>query len=103
MASRTRLLPRNENERFETPPRDMDARQALADLTRRFDEGQPVAVVFLDAGRNGEDVRIEDDVLGPEPGGLRQQPKDRSQISTLRSTVSACPASSNAMTTTQAP
>ena len=39
-------------------------RQGLADLPRRLDEVDPVVVVLLDAGRDGKNVRIEDDVLG---------------------------------------
>ncbi len=38
------------------------------DLCRRFDEVERVAVVCLDAGRHREDVRVEDDVFGREPG-----------------------------------
>jgi hypothetical protein len=59
--------------------------------------------VLLDAGRDGEDVRVEDDVLGREADLLGQQPVGALQISTLRSTVSAWPCSSKAMTTTAAP
>ena len=41
-------------------------RQVLADPARRLDEIDAVVVVLLDAGGDGEDVRIEDDVLGRE-------------------------------------
>jgi hypothetical protein len=41
-------------------------RATLADLARRLDERQAVAVVLLDAGGDREDVRIEDDVFGRE-------------------------------------
>jgi hypothetical protein len=41
----------------------MRVRQFLADDLRRFDEGNAVARVFLDAGRDRENVRIEDDVF----------------------------------------
>ena len=44
-----------------------------ADLPRRLDEGDAVAVVLLDAGGDGEDVGIEDDVLGREARLLGQQ------------------------------
>ncbi len=44
----------------------MRVRQLLADEARRFDEGDAVIVVLLDAGRDGEDVRIEDDVFRRE-------------------------------------
>ena len=40
---------------------------------RRLDEGDAVAVVLLDAGRDREDVGIEDDVLGRKADLLGQQ------------------------------
>ena len=39
-----------------------------ADLARRLDEVDAVIVVLLDAGRDREDVGIEDDVLGRKAG-----------------------------------
>ena len=42
---------------------DVRVRQVLPDPARRLDEGDAVAVVLLHAGRDGKDVRIEDDVL----------------------------------------
>ena len=51
----------------------MHERQLLLDLPRRLDEGEPIAVVLLDAGRHGEDVGIEDDVLGRKADLLGQQ------------------------------
>ncbi len=41
-------------------------RQLLADEARRLDEGYAVTVMLLDAGRDREDVRIEDDVFRRE-------------------------------------
>ena len=41
-------------------------RQGRADDPGRLDEVDRVVVVFLDAGGDGEDVRIEDDVFGRE-------------------------------------
>ena len=38
------------------------ARQRGLDLAGRFDEGDGVVVVLVDAGGDGENVRIEDDV-----------------------------------------
>ncbi len=49
------------------------ARAALLDQRQRVDERLGVAVVLGDAGGDGEHVRVEDDVLGGEPGLLRQQ------------------------------
>jgi len=53
---------------------DERVRASLADLRSRFDEVERVAVVLLDAGRDGEDVRIENDVLGREADRLGEQP-----------------------------
>jgi len=41
-------------------------RQLRLDAPRRLDEGETITVVLLDAGGNGEDVGIENDVLGCE-------------------------------------
>ena len=40
--------------------------QILADRSSRVDESDAIAVVLMHAGRDGKDVRIEDDVLGRE-------------------------------------
>jgi hypothetical protein len=42
-------------------------RQVLPDPARGLDEVDAVVVVFFDAGGDGEDVRVEDDVLGGKP------------------------------------
>ena len=46
--------------------RHLRARQVLLDPARRVDEVDGVVVVLLDARRDREDVRVEDDVLGRE-------------------------------------
>ena len=74
IASRTLLLPRNENEMLLMPPADLDARQRRLDPARGLDEGDRVVGVLLHAGRDGEDVRVEDDVLGREADLLGQDP-----------------------------
>ena len=51
---------------------DVRVRQVLPDPARRLDEGDAVAVVLLHAGRDGEDVRIEDDVLRREADAVDQ-------------------------------
>lgn len=51
----------------------MHVRQFSLDPPRGLDEGAAVIIVFLDAGRNGEDVGIEDDVLGRKTDLFRQQ------------------------------
>ena len=45
---------------------DLGVRQVRLDPARRVDEVDGVVVVLLDAGGDGEDVGIEDDVLGRE-------------------------------------
>ena len=45
---------------------DMDVRQLFLDAPRRVDESAGIIAVLLDAGGDGEDVGIEDDVLGRE-------------------------------------
>ena len=46
----------------------------LLDPAGRLDEVAPVRRVLLDAGRDGEDVGVEDDVLGGEPDLLGEDP-----------------------------
>ena len=72
----------------------MRVRQRLADRPRRLDEGDAVAVMLLDAGRDREDVRIEDDVLGRKADLSGEDLVGALQIATLRSNVSAWPSSS---------
>jgi hypothetical protein len=67
---------------------DMHMRAAGLDLTRGLDEVDAVIVVLLDAGGDGEDVGIEDDVFGRE-ADAGQQLVGAQQISTLRALVSA--------------
>jgi hypothetical protein len=59
--------------------------------------------VLLDAGADREDVRVEDDVLRREADLLGEQLVGALQMATFRSTVSAWPCSSNAITITDAP
>ena len=49
------------------------ARAALLDQRDRLDERPRELVVLLDPRRDREDVRVEDDVLGREPGLLDEQ------------------------------
>ena len=53
--------------------RNMDERHTLADRAGGLDEIDAVIVVFLDPGRHGEDVRVEDDILRREADRFRQQ------------------------------
>ena len=48
-------------------------RHARLDRGGGLDEVEAVAVVFLDAGGDGEDVGVEDDVLGSHPHRLGEQ------------------------------
>ena len=97
--------PRYENETLLTPPDVLDSREHLLELTDGLDELDRVVVVFLDPGADGEDVRVEDDIRRGEAGFFGQELVGASAKSaTLRSSaVTACPSSSNAITTTAAP
>ena len=53
--------------------RDVDAGHPGRDLARGLDEGKAVTVMLLDAGGDGEDVGVEDDVLRLEPGLFGQE------------------------------
>ncbi len=83
--------------------RDVDMRQGRGDLAGRLDEVDAVIVVLLDAGRDGEDVRIEDDVLRRETGLLGQQLVGAGAYLDLARPGVGLPCSSKAMTTTAAP
>ena len=50
-----------------------DARAALLDQRKRCDERLGVAVVLGDAGGDGQDVRVEDDVFGGPAAALGEQ------------------------------
>ena len=52
----------------------VNEREALLRPAHGVDEVAPVAVVFLDAGGDGEDVGVEHDVFGREAGLFHQQP-----------------------------
>ena len=56
------------------PPLVCDAGAALLDQRQRLDERLREFVVLLDAGRDGEHVRVEDDVLGREADLVDEQP-----------------------------
>jgi hypothetical protein len=73
IASRTTSLPRNEKDRFDTPPETLAPGQAAFDPARRLDERDGVAVVLLDAGRDGEDVGVEDDVGRREADAVHEE------------------------------
>ena len=60
---------------------DFGERQVLLDPARRADEIHGVVVVLLDARGDGEDVRVEDDVLRREADLLGEQ--DRSAFADL--------------------
>ena len=53
---------------------DLRAGQVLLDPAGGLDEVDAVVVVLLDAGREREDVRVEDDVLGREADLVDQDP-----------------------------
>ena len=66
IASRTMSLPRNENDRLLMPPLILTPGQRRLDDADRLDEVDRVVVVLLEAGGDGEDVRVEDDVARVE-------------------------------------
>ena len=83
---------------------DLHARAGRLDDPRRLDEVDRVVVVLLEAGRDRQDVRIEDDVGRIEAGLFRQQLVGA--LADLDLALRRCrpgPVSSNAMTTTPAP
>jgi hypothetical protein len=47
-------------------------RAACLDLAAGLDEVEGVAAMLIDAGGDGEDVRVEDDVLGGKPSPTRR-------------------------------
>ena len=82
--------------------RDLGVRAAWRLMTRRgLEEIDGVVVVLLDAGRDREDVRIENDVFRGKADRLGQQlVRPRADAGRFSNRASAaCPCSSNAMTT----
>ena len=70
------------------PPLTFAQREGLLDPPRGLDEGDRVVGVLLDAGADGQDVRVEDDVLRREADLLgRGSGRRGDRISTFRSTV----------------
>ncbi len=66
-------MPRKEKERFEIPPLVLASRAALLDQRKRVDEVLRVLVVLFDPRCDGEDIRVEDDVLGREADLVHEQ------------------------------
>ncbi len=54
------------------PAGDVTAGAGRADLAGSMDEIQRIGIVLLDPGRDGEDIRIEDDILGRKTHLLSQ-------------------------------
>ena len=68
-----RLVAAKRERQIRNTARDVHQRKPSFYFPRRFDEGDAIAVVLLDAGRHGEDIRVEDDVLGGKPDLRGQQ------------------------------
>ena len=84
--------------------RHMHVRQLGLDAARRVDIGAGIVVMLLDAGGDGKDVGIEDDVFGREADFLGQELVGAlADLEFARRRVSAWPFSSKAITTTAAP
>ena len=80
--------------------RDLGARQVPLDPARGLDEVDRVVVVLLDAGGDGEDVGVEDDVLGREADLLDQDaPGARCRSTSCARRCRPGPCSSKAITT----
>ena len=84
------------------PARTMDVRQLRLDLGHGLDEIETIAVMLFDPGRHGEDVGVEDDVLGRKTDPGEQGIGPRADFDLARLGV-GLPFSSKAMTTTAAP
>ena len=82
---------------------DLYVRQQFLDLPRGLDEVQAVAGVLLDARADGQDVGVENDVGRFHAGLFRKQLIGPAADSSLCSTVTAWPSSSNIITTQAAP
>ena len=82
---------------------NMHMRQRRGDLAGRLDEIDAVIVVLLDAGGDGEDVGIEDDVFRRKSGLLGQKLVGAGADFDLARLGIGLPVSSKAMTTTAAP
>jgi hypothetical protein len=82
---------------------DMRVRQVLADPARRLDEVDGVVGVFLDAGGDGEDVRVEDDVFRREADLFGEQLVGARADFDLARVGVGLAGSSKAMTMTAAP
>ena len=73
MASRTVLLPRKLKLTLETPPEIWRQRKSFFQFCRRQDKGAGIVVMFFDAGRDREDIRIENNIFGRESCFFGQQ------------------------------
>ncbi|MGY3107855.1 hypothetical protein ACVWW7_004482 [Bradyrhizobium sp. LM6.9] len=67
-----RLIAAERERQIGDAARDVRARQVLADPARRLDEVDAVIVVLLDAGRDRENVGIEDDVFRRQADAVDQ-------------------------------
>jgi hypothetical protein len=82
---------------------NMGMRQVLPDPARRLDEVDAVIVVLFEAGRDGENVRIEDDVFRREVQLFDQNVVGAfADLGLARERIGLAD-SSNAITTTAAP
>ncbi len=68
-----RLVPAEREREVRNAAAHLHAGAPSLDLAGRFDECLGELVVLLDAGRDGKDVRVDDDLARVEPGSLDQQ------------------------------
>jgi hypothetical protein len=83
--------------------RDLRARAYLLDPPRGFQEIDRIVVVLVDSRRDGQDVGVEDDVLGPENRPVRQNLERAAADADLVVRFGRLARSSKAITTTAAP
>ncbi len=70
-----RLVPTERERQVRHAAGDLRAGAVALDLARRLDEGLRELVVLLDPGADRQDVRVDDHVLGREPGALGEEPE----------------------------
>ena len=98
-----RVVAAEGEETLETPPEICACGRLGFDPATGLDEVDRVVVVLLDAGGDGEDVGVEDDVFGGKPIPIQQVSVGAlADFGLARLKVSAWPCSSKAMTITAA-
>ena len=103
IASRTASLPRKLKLTFEMPPETFACGRCSRIHAVASNEIDGVSRVLVDAGRDREHVRVDDDVLGRKADAIDEQIVARRATSIGARSLSAWPRSSKHMTTAAAP